>query len=159
MSGPPPLPTKLKVLRGTFRASRGVTGEAMPDEGEPDMPPHLSAEAKAEWQRVCPILAALGLLNRLDRGVLAQYCEAWSDWVDACRMCASKDGIDRKVITTKLGNYQENPYFSIKKRSAELMHKFACELGIGAASRSRISTGGSGSGGAGSTSSWGAFGT
>jgi phage terminase small subunit len=55
-------------------------------------------------------------------------------------MCATKDGKDQKVIVTTALNLVENPYFSIKKRSMELMHKFLTEFGMTPASRTRIHT-------------------
>ncbi len=137
-TGPPKKPTTLKLVENTFRADRAPTNEPKPELAIPAVPEHLSVEAKAEWGRVSQELFQLGLLTRIDRALLAAYCEAYSDWVDATRMCATKDGADRKVMKTAAGNLTENPYFSIKKRSMELMHKFAQEFGMSAASRSRI---------------------
>jgi P27 family predicted phage terminase small subunit len=139
MSGPPKKPTKLKLLRGTFRKDRALENEPQPETAIPAVPAHLSDEAKVEWGRISQELHGLGLLSRIDRAALAAYCESWSDWIDATRMCASQDGNDRKVVRTKSGNVIENPYYSIKKRAAELMHKFATEFGMTPASRTRIS--------------------
>lgn len=146
-SGPPPEPTKLKLIKGTLRKGR-MKNEATPENAIPPIPEQLSGEAKAEWNRISEELMKLGLLSRVDRAALAGYCEAWADWLDAT------DRVNRfgKVIKTgektvqKLdgsiersgGNMIENPYFSVKKRSAELMHKFLTEFGMTPASRSRI---------------------
>lgn len=95
-----------------------------------------------EWGRLSQELAQIGLLSRIDRAAFAAYCECWSDWVSASRMCASVmvDGVleDRKAIKSKDGALYESPYFSIKKRSAELMHKFLIEFGMTPASRTKI---------------------
>jgi P27 family predicted phage terminase small subunit len=139
MTGPPKKPTKLKLLEGTYRKSRAVNNEANPEAATPIVPDHLSAEAKAEWGRVCSELEALGLLARIDRAALAAYCHCWADWVEASAMCATgPGGQDRKVIKTVAGNFMENPYYSIVKRSLELMHKFLTEFGMTPASRTRI---------------------
>lgn len=152
-TGPPKKPTALKLLQGTFRQDRVANHEAKPEVEIPPVPSHLSDEAKVEWGRVSQELATLGLLTRIDRAALAAYCECWSDWVDASRKCVGPDGKDRKVIVTgerlkydkdghvterSGGNPIENPYFSIKKRSAELMHKFLVEFGMTPAARTRI---------------------
>ena len=72
-----PLPTKLKVVRGTLRKGRANAHEpALPVE-IPRCPAHLGAEAKREWKRVSRELAGYGLLTRIDRAALALYCEAW----------------------------------------------------------------------------------
>ena len=85
---------------------------------------------------------------------MAAYAENYSDWVDACHRCVGENGKDMKVIKTgenikydsdgkvterSGGNFVENPYYSIKKRSSELMHKFAVEFGLTPASRTRLS--------------------
>jgi P27 family predicted phage terminase small subunit len=46
----------------------------------PEAPDWLDEEACAEWERVTPDLIKLGLISRLDRQALAQYCEAVSDY-------------------------------------------------------------------------------
>jgi P27 family predicted phage terminase small subunit len=138
MSGPPKKPTSLKLLQGTFRRDRAPSNEPKPEIAIPDVPPHLSAEAQAEWVRVSHDLVKLGLLSKIDRAALSAYCEAWSDFVDATRLCSTQDGKDRKVLITKEGNVIENPYFSIKKRTMEIMHKFLIEFGMTPASRTRI---------------------
>lgn len=142
-TGPPKKPTNLKLVEGTFRKDRAPANEPKPEIAVPGPPAHLAASAKAEWKRVAKELAQLGLLSRIDRAALAAYCEAWADWVDASKLCANKvdengNVSDRKVIKTAAGNFIENPYFSIKKRSMELMHKFLTEFGMTPASRSRI---------------------
>lgn len=134
----PRKPTNLKIIEGTFRKDRAVQREANPEADVPPVPEHLSDEAKAEWERVSKELCSLGLLARIDRAALAAYCECWADWVEASRMCSTEDGRDRKVIKTAAGNFVENPYFSIKKRTAELMHKFAVEFGMTPAARTGI---------------------
>jgi P27 family predicted phage terminase small subunit len=137
-NGPPRKPTGLKIVEGTFRKDRAAPNEPKPRVTIPRPPPHLSSEARSEWRRVSHELYLLGLLSRIDRAALAAYCECWSDWVDASKMCATVDGKDRKVMKTQAGNLVENPYFSIKKRSMELMHKFLTEFGMTPASRSQI---------------------
>ena len=56
-----------------------VQNPALPVE-IPDAPDWLDEDALAEWARVSPDLVKLGLISRLDRQALAQYCEAVSDY-------------------------------------------------------------------------------
>jgi P27 family predicted phage terminase small subunit len=135
-NGPPKTPTSLKIIRGTFRKDRAMVNEPKPQPEIPCVPAELSDQAKVEWGRLSQELATLGLLSRIDRAALAVYCEAWSDWLDAT-MQVRQYG---KVIKTTAGNVVDNPYYSIKKRSAELMHKFLTEFGMTPASRTRIDT-------------------
>lgn len=134
----PKTPTALKLIKGTFRADRAAKSEPRPEVEIPPVPAHLSDEAKAEWNRISEELAQLGLLTRIDRAALTAYCDVWADYIEASKFCATKDGNDRKVIKTAAGNLVENPYFSIKKRSLELMHKYLVEFGMTPASRTKI---------------------
>jgi P27 family predicted phage terminase small subunit len=145
MSGPPKTPTNLKVLRGTFRADRALENEPQPELAIPPVPAHLSDESKVEWGRVSQELYQLGLLTNVDRAALCAYCDAWSDYVDASKQCRGQDGKDRKVLRPvdsegkPTGGYYENPYYTIKKRSMEIMKSFLAEFGMTPASRTRIS--------------------
>lgn len=133
--GRPKTPTALKVLRGTYRPDRAAPNEPMPEAAIPDAPETLSPEARREWQRMAGQLCDLGLLTEIDRAALAMYCEFWADFTEASEM-VEKQG---KVIKTKAGNVIENPYYSIKKRSADLARAFLAEFGMTPASRARVS--------------------
>lgn len=84
-SGRPAKPAVVHLLTGNrskLSASallREATQPAVPVSA-PDMPDWLDEDAVTEWQRVVPDLIALGLISVLDRQVLAQYCEAVSDY-------------------------------------------------------------------------------
>ena len=134
----PKKPTNIKLVQGTFRKDRVSRNEPKPKIEIPSVPEHLSDIAKVEWGRISQDLAQLGLLSRIDRAALAAYCDCWSDYVEAARMCATTDGKDKKVIKTAAGNFVENPYFSIKKRCLEIMHKYLVEFGMTPASRTKI---------------------
>lgn len=170
-TGRPTLPTALKLVKGTLRKGR-MKDEAKPVAEIPPVPPELSDTAKVEWGRISQDLMNLGLLSRIDRAALAAYCEAWSDWLDATEKVnrlgkviktgekvTEKRGVDGVVTTERSGgNFVENPYFSIKKRCAELMHKFLTEFGMTPAARSRIHVGAAPEKPA-QSGVWGAFGS
>ena len=85
--GRKPIPSNLKVFRGTERKDR-KKNEPKPEAGIPRCPPHLSDEAKLEWARISPELYTLGLLRKIDRAALVGYCEAWSDYKAATEKVA-----------------------------------------------------------------------
>src|SRR5262245_31110780 len=88
--GPPPKPTKLKLLEGN-------PGKRRLNRQEPDPPPlvdlappdHLDAIACDEWARVVPELTRVKLLTVVDRAALAAYCALYSRWVTAERLIAA----------------------------------------------------------------------
>lgn len=133
-SGPPKRPTNMKLVLGTYRDDRAPTNEPQPQASIPKPPSHLAKEAKKEWKRISRQLAALGLLSEIDRAALAAYCETYADWITASLKVAEVG----MVVKTQAGNAIENPFYSIKKRSMELMHKFLVEFGMTPASRTRI---------------------
>ncbi len=135
MPGPPKKPTPLKLVEGTYREDRIAKHEPRPKVAIPKPPKHLNAVALEEWERIVKELADNGLMTNLDRAALVAYCEFWAHYVDASEKLAKKG----MVIVTAAGNVVENPHFSIKKRAAELMHKFLIEFGMTPASRTRVS--------------------
>jgi len=48
----------------------------------PGPPKHLSKEALKEWKRITPLLVEEGLIAKMDRAMLALYCQAWGRMVE-----------------------------------------------------------------------------
>lgn len=140
MPGPPKKPTALKLVEGTYREDRVAKNEPRPKARVPRPPKHFSALALEEWNRIVTELAENGLMTNLDRAALVAYCDFWEAYVIADERLKKKGG--GLVYTSANGNMVENPYFSIKKRAAEIMHKFLIEFGMTPASRTRISANG-----------------
>src|SRR4030042_1883827 len=81
--GRKPKPTRLRLLEGNPGKRPIRSEEPDPVPSIPSCPPHLSEDAKREWERVVPLLEKLGLLSEIDRGALALYCQAWGRWLEA----------------------------------------------------------------------------
>ena len=81
MSGPPPKPVVLKLLRGN-PGRRRLPEEPRPRSAPkcPEPPAHLSEYAISEWRRIGPELHRLGLLTILDETSFACYCSAYGLW-------------------------------------------------------------------------------
>ena len=105
-----------------------------------------------EWGRLANELHELGVLTRLDRAVLAGYCQAWADWVEAEQQLQKFGKVIRTATRTTVrrgkdgtevtentgGNVVQSPFLAIRNKSLELMMKFAAEMGLSASSRSRV---------------------
>ena len=129
-----PLPTNLKVVRGTLRKGRANAHEpALPVE-IPRCPAHLGAEAKREWKRVSRELAGYGLLTRIDRAALALYCEAWGRWVEA-EEALRKYGV---MIKAPSGFPMQSPYLAIANKAMEQIRALLTEFGMSPSSRTRV---------------------
>lgn len=132
--GPPPKPTRQKKLEGTHRKDRAAINEVAPPPGVPERPDWLDKEACAEWDRVVPQLAALGILATVDRALLAAYCTAHSLAVDATRKY-QKDGL---MLKTKQGTFK-HPMIKVAQEARSQARLLAAEFGLSPAGRTRIS--------------------
>ena len=132
--GRKPLPTKLKLIRGTLRSDRRNPNEASLNGGIPTCPRALSPAAKREWRRVARELAQAGLLTRVDRAGLAAYCAAWSRWIEAEEALRTYG----TIIKSQSGYPMVSPYFSVASKSLEQMRLLLGEFGMTPSSRSRV---------------------
>jgi P27 family predicted phage terminase small subunit len=130
------MPTALKMVMGNPGKRPLNHLEPKPRLAIPTCPAHLQPTAKAEWKRLAQQLHHLGVLTELDRSVLAAYCQAYGRWVDAERRLKETP----PLLKTPAGYVQPSPWLAISNKSVELMHKFATELGLSPASRSRVTT-------------------
>ena len=135
--GPKPIPTKLKLARGSRRVGDLNDGgtEPRPEPSTPTCPAHLTTAARAEWKRIVPELERLGLLTRLDRAALSLYCVAYGRWAEAEKQAA----VLGMVVKTKAGSLIQNPYLGIANRAAKQMHELLVEFGMSPSSRTRVS--------------------
>ncbi len=132
--GRPPVPTKLKLLRGNPGKRKLNTKEPQPPAVMPTCPRWLSREAKREWRRVCKELFQLGLLTRVDRAALAGYCEAWG-MVREAEEILQDEGL---TFTTESGYIQQRPEVSILHKSLQVMRAFLSDFGMSPAARSKV---------------------
>ena len=141
-NGRRPKPRNLKVILGTDRPSRANPNEPKVEISLPDPPAHLSPEALKEWERVAPELVACGIVTRLDRGILAAYCQAYGRWrqaEEALHRFAKKDGATRGlIIKTTNGNAIQNPIVGSANKAMSDMMRYAAELGLTPSSRARV---------------------
>lgn len=135
MAGRPPKPTRLKMLRGTYRPDRATGGEICPEPARNITPPAwLSDPAQDEWNERAPILASNGLLTECDLDTLALYCITWVNWRDA------EEAIQREGNTTtaQSGYKQVSPYCTIAKNERAELMRLGDKLGLNPGARSRI---------------------
>jgi len=135
MRGRKPQPTALKVLRGNPGRRR------LPEEPQPvpvvdlQPPAWLDDGAKAEWHRLAPILARLGVLTETDTDALAAYCEAWVTWKDATQQIR-KWGM---VLKGKPGEIPRvSPFVKVAHNALIQMRGLLIEFGMTPSSRAKI---------------------
>jgi P27 family predicted phage terminase small subunit len=147
MSGPPPTPTYLKLLRGNPGKRPINKREPQPEiaVAAPEPPPFLSEYAREEWRRVAPEAHRLKLLSNLDRACFAAYAESYARWrtaEEALALMAANDPVMQGLLVKgKRGTVIENPLVYIARQAARDMVRYASEFGFTPAARSRIAGG------------------
>lgn len=133
-------PTALKVLEGerghrTKKELARRDNEPKPRPIRPEMPDYLDAEGRRRWNELVDELESVGVLTIVDRDVLGGYCDAYATFVGASKKLEADGWV--KVAPTS-GYEMPSPWVAIRNRALDDMRRFGAELGIGAASRSRI---------------------
>ena len=136
MVGRKPLPTRLKLLKGTARKHRMRNDEPTPGAGNVSPPDHLSVAACRQWDLTCPHLMAAGVMTDLDVHALALYCEAFARWAMANKQI-EKYG---PVVMAKSGFPTQSPYVAISNMAFEQMRGMLVEFGMTPSSRTRVGT-------------------
>ena len=115
-SGRRPVPTALKILRGTTQKSRMNLREPRPPAGVPEMPATLSEGARRVWEGMAPKCLHMGVLTVVDVEAFATLCE-----LEAKKLAAAQ---------------AEDPMPYL--RLAEKIRQYYGDFGLTPASRSRI---------------------
>ena len=134
MAGRKPLPTHLKLVKGTARPHRLNKGEPKPAVAVPEPPAHLDERARGKFSAMAEMLARHGVMTELDAGALARYAVVWCRWVDA------EAEIKRRgpVVKTEAGNVIQNPFLAVANKCLLQMAQIESEFGLTPSSRSRI---------------------
>lgn len=138
-------PTKLRLIMGNPGKQPIPKNEVEPPPGMPEIPKHLCEDARAEWERVCHGLNAMGVLTVVDKAVLAAYCTSYALWERSWRAInemakTGKLGAGLMISTTN-GNLIQNPLVGSANKGAKDMISYASELGMTPVARTRIRTG------------------
>lgn len=134
MAGRKPLPTHLKLVKGTARPHRLNKDEPKPTVAVPEPPSHLDERARAKFAAMAEMLARHGVMTELDTGALSRYVVVWCRWVDA------EAEIKRRgpVVKTEGGNIIQNPFLAVANKCLLQMAQLESEFGLTPSSRSRI---------------------
>lgn len=137
MKGRKPIPTAIKILKGTAEKSRINPNEYKP---EPITQPIVSEFLKTdyelkEWECITAQLISDGLLTGLDISIIEAYCIEMGKYKEAI----DKLTAEGKVLNGKKGLYL-NPYHLIAERSLDRALKIGVLFGVTPSARSRVST-------------------
>lgn len=132
--GRKPLPSHLKLIRGTTRADRRNGAEPKLERARPPAPEHLSDRARAAWQQVSALLDRMGVLTQADALALELLCEAWADLLSA-REELVRSG---ETYTTATGSVRAHPSVAIRNDASRRVQSLLAEFGMTPSSRSKV---------------------
>jgi P27 family predicted phage terminase small subunit len=138
--GPAPLPTNIVRLTGNPGKRALNTYEPTPiDKSPPDPPSFLDAYALAEWNKVCAGLNAMGVLTKIDKAILAAYCDSYSLWkrcAERLKAIAVERGPGGELTdTTSKGNSFYSVIIGTMSAAKADTIKYAEKLGMSASAR------------------------
>ena len=135
--GPPPKPTRLRVLEGNpgRRPLNEFEPQPAPRKRVPAAPKELGEQAKKEWRRLAKQLVRQGILTDLDMTAFTAYCQCYQRWYDASRQLDST-GL---FIKAPNGMIMQNPLLPIINKAVDQMLKFMARFGLTPSDRSRLS--------------------
>lgn len=133
-----PVPTPLKLLRGTARNDRTNPREPQPKRGAPPIPRGLHRRAAATWKRLAPMLDRSGVLTEADATALELLCDALSDYHQASEVLR-KEG-STYTTTTPAGDVMHRPRPEVAQRNDawQRVAKMLSEFGLTPSSRSKV---------------------
>ncbi|WP_018000075.1 phage terminase small subunit P27 family [Paracoccus sp. N5] len=134
MAGRKPLPTQLKLVKGTARPHRMNPAEPQPVVAVPPAPDHLDDAAAAKFTEMAELLARHGVMTELDVGALARYVVIWRRWLEA------EAEVKRRgpVVKTVGGNIIQNPFLAVANKCLAQMGQIESEFGMTPSSRTRV---------------------
>ena len=135
-TGPAPIPTHLKLVRGTARKDRINKNEPTPKKVIPKCPTWLNADAKKIWKRTAEQLKDMGVLFESDQDLLAAYAIAVDNYIKATRL-VDTEGL---LVEGRRDGQVTNPAVRVQRDAAQLMRQLAAEFGLTPSSRTRISS-------------------
>lgn len=140
--GPPPQPTRLRLLRGN-PGKRGVGGrEPTPASRNPACPAWLRPEVKRIWRGTVATLRELNIITRVDRDALTAYCQSYARWKAAEQFLEQHGEVypvrDEKGTIRCMRAY---PQVRIAMDMLSVLRSYQQEFGMTPSARTRVEVG------------------
>lgn len=134
--GPPPQPTKLKLLRGNPGCRPLNADEPQPPTDGVVMPTHLGEVAASRWHQLLPMLQATRVMTRADVEALARYCDTYEWWL-ATRAKLKKEGDTYPILNDggEVKYIAQRPEVSIAHKLAQQLRQLEADFGLSPAAR------------------------
>ena len=138
-------PTNLKLAANNPGRRPVNKNEFRPVAEMPEMPRHLTGEAKKEWNRIAEQLAQYQMISDVDRGALAMLCTQWGRYVQAEEMIATaakaekaagKDAVTNGfAVVSPNGHLVHSTALAVSNKAIEIYLRLCGEFGLTPAAR------------------------
>jgi P27 family predicted phage terminase small subunit len=139
-TGRPPLPTRLKVLRGTLRKHRRNLAEPMPPSGAPPMPRTLPVAARPAWRWLVRLLRAMRVITKADGPVLVLAACRLTDYLEYRRDVDTHGATFTTTTTTGSMMVRRRPEVELMTAAWRDAMQALGQLGLTPSMRSRVSS-------------------
>jgi P27 family predicted phage terminase small subunit len=129
----PRRPTALRIVEGNPGHRPLPPNEPQLDVGA-TMPPGLSPAAQAQWPTIAAQLTDARLLTQLDALALAELCEVFARWRDACDKLSTLG----TVVKTERGGIKLSPFWCAFTQASGELRRLLTEFGMTPAARARV---------------------
>lgn len=133
--GRKPVPSHLKMVRGTDRPDRGAKNEPKPQRARPSAPDHMSDLGCEAWEYIVGLADRMGVLTEADAVALELLCEARADWISARNAIRDYGG---ETYTTEAGLIKAHPAVAMRNDAARRLQSMLSEFGMSPSSRSKV---------------------
>lgn len=110
----------------------------------PPTPPHyLGTLASACWRKIVPFLESTGRVERIDVGLVEQYCANYEMYRNAYQDI-QENGIQAKIFTSlqdssgKIVGFRKNPAVATMKDALSQLNSVGVQLGLSPKSRQEL---------------------
>jgi P27 family predicted phage terminase small subunit len=138
-TGRPPLPTKVKALRGTLRQHRVNPAEPMPSPGAPSMPPTLPMPARPAWRWLVRLLTSMKIITRVDGPVVLLAACRLTDYQALSRDLELNGRTYSTTTATGSTMLRQRPEVALRDAAWRDAMAALVQLGLTPSSRSRVS--------------------
>jgi P27 family predicted phage terminase small subunit len=139
-TGRPPLPTKVKALRGTLRQHRVNRAEPMPTPGAPSMPPTLPTSARPAWRWLVRLLTSMRIITKADGPVLLLAACRLTDYQALSRDLEVNGRTYSTTTTTGSTMHRQRGEVALRDAAWRDTLQALTQLGLTPSSRSRVGT-------------------
>jgi P27 family predicted phage terminase small subunit len=139
-TGRPPLPTNVKLMRGTARPHRLNRAEPKLPPVAPAMPAALPVDARPTWRWLCRLLRPMRVLTKSDAATLMLAAVRLQDYL-ALRDRVSAEGATY-TTTTVSGSvfHRSRPEVQLAAAAWRDVSRILAEFGLSPSARSRVAS-------------------